>query len=114
MAMASVRRGFFIPVLLALSMLCGILLVGCGPGLETDAGGEEIFNARCASCHRKDLSGGIGPALGPGSDAADRPLEYYEITIATGKGRMPSFSSSLTEEQISRVIDYIIAAQGAG
>lgn len=102
-----------VTALLALVALSAVLLVGCGGGLAEDAGGEEIFNARCASCHRKDLSGGIGPALGPGSEAAGRPLEYYQITITSGKGRMPSFGSSLTDEQISRVIDYVLSVQGS-
>ena len=98
--------------LLVSAVLSAALLTGCGAGLDDTASGEEIYNARCASCHRRDLSGGIGPALGPGSEAVDRPLEYYEITIATGKGRMPSFGSSLTDDQISRVIDYVTAVQG--
>jgi mono/diheme cytochrome c family protein len=101
-------------VLLALVTLSATLLAACGAGLEETASGEEVFNARCASCHRKDLSGGIGPALGAGSDAVDRPLDYYEITIKSGKGRMPSFGSSLTDEQISRVIDYVLSVQGNG
>lgn len=99
--------------LLALAGLGATVLAGCGSGLDESANGEQIYNARCASCHRKDLSGGIGPALGPGSDAVDRPLEYYEITITSGKGRMPSFAS-LTDQQISQVIDYIFAVQGGG
>jgi mono/diheme cytochrome c family protein len=90
------------------------LLAGCGSGLEDNASGEEIYNARCASCHRQNLSGGIGPALGPGSEAVDRPLDYYEITIKTGKGRMPSFGSTLTDAQITRVIEYVIGIQNAG
>lgn len=101
-------------VVLVLSVLCATVLAGCGAGLDPNAGGEEIYNARCSSCHRRDLSGGIGPPLGPGSEAVDRPLQYYEITITSGKGRMPSFRSSLTEEQISRVIDYVISVQEAG
>ncbi len=100
--------------LAALLVALATVLSGCGGGLEETAGGQEIYDARCASCHRKDLSGGIGPALGPGSDAVDRPLEYYEITIASGKGRMPAFRSTLPEEQIARVIDYVLAVQNAG
>ncbi len=99
--------------LVALVVVFSTLLVGCDGGLEENASGQEIYEARCASCHRKDLSGGIGSPLGPGSDAVDRPLEYYEITIKTGKGRMPSFRSTLTEEQISRVIDYVLSVQNA-
>jgi len=100
--------------LLALAMLSLTVLSACGAGLDEMASGEEIYNARCASCHRQDLSGGIGPPLGPGSEAVDRPLEYYEIAIISGKGRMPSFGSTLTDEQISRVLDYIFAVQGGG
>lgn len=100
--------------LVALIVVSATLLVGCDGGLEENASGQEIYDARCASCHRKDLSGGIGPDLGPGSAAVDRPLDYYEITIKTGKGRMPSFRSTLTEEQISRVIDYVLSVQNAG
>jgi mono/diheme cytochrome c family protein len=91
-----------------------LLLTGCGGSLEEGATGEEIYNARCASCHRQDLSGGLGPPLGPGSDAVDRPRDYYEVTITTGIGRMPAFKSTLSEAQIDRVIDYVIAAQNAG
>ena len=101
-------------MLLALVVLSTTVLTACGGRLESNASGEEIYNARCASCHRKDLSGGVGPALGPGSEAVGRPLDYYEITISTGKGRMPSFRSTLTEEQISRVIDYVLGVQNGG
>jgi len=97
---------------LAALVLAAVMLAGCGSNLAADAGGEDIYNARCSSCHRKDLSGGIGPALGPGSAAVDRPREYYEVTINAGIGRMPSFRSTLSEEQIDRVIDYMISVQG--
>lgn len=107
-------RGSVLVVLAVLLVFSATLLSGCGGGLEDSASGEEIYNARCASCHRKDLSGGIGPALGAGSDAVDRPLDYYEITIKTGKGRMPSFRSTLTDAQITRVIEYVISIQNAG
>ena len=109
--MMSARRRI-LPILLAMSMGAS-LLAGCA-GLEENATGEEIYNARCASCHRKDLGGGLGPPLGPGSSAADRPLEYYEVTLNTGMGRMPSFESSLSAEQKQRVIDYVISVQAEG
>jgi mono/diheme cytochrome c family protein len=107
-------RRWRLTVLLVLVLVSSMMLAACGSGLDENASGEEIYNARCSSCHRKDLSGGIGPPLGPDSEAANRPLDYYQITISSGKGRMPSFGSSLTEEQISRVIDYVISVQEAG
>lgn len=97
-----------------LLLLLVLLMTACGSRLAEDASGQEIYEARCSSCHRSDLSGGIGPALGPGSEAVDRPLEYYQVTITSGKGRMPSFGGSLNDDQISLVIDYIRSVQAPG
>ena len=49
----------------------------------------------------------VGPALGPGSNAAAQPDDFLRLTITEGRGRMPSFSSSLTSTQIDRLIGYI-------
>ena len=54
---------------------------------------------------------GSAPPLGPGSNAADQPDEYLRVTITEGRGRMPSFSSSLSEDQVRRLIDYLREAQ---
>lgn len=81
-------------------------LLACGrPPL--DATGEEIFEQVCANCHGSDLSGGVGPALGVGSNAASEDDDFLRLTIERGRGRMPSFGNTLTEEQIEAVISYI-------
>jgi len=91
-----------------LAVLAVTLLAGCTvPRLQPDASGAQVFDTICARCHGKDLSGGIGPSLGPGSEAAAMTDEFYRFTIIHGFGRMPSFRSSLTDGQIERVIDYI-------
>ncbi len=82
-------------------------LVGCVARPGPDATGEEIFEQVCARCHGAAMTGGVGPALGPGSDAADQPNEFLVQTITNGRGRMPSFSLTLTEEQIARVVVYL-------
>jgi mono/diheme cytochrome c family protein len=66
----------------------------------------------CANCHGDDLSGGIGPALGPGSDSAGQPDSFLELTILHGRGRMPSFESSLDDAQLGRLIRHIREVQG--
>lgn len=73
--------------------------------------GRELYDQVCANCHANDLSGGIGPALGAESEVADRDDEYYRVTISRGRGRMPAFGSTLTDEQIQRVIDYLRSEQ---
>lgn len=75
-------------------------------GPAEDASGEEIYDQLCARCHGGDLSGGVGPAIDAGSNAADEDDEYFEFTITNGRGRMPSFSS-LDDQQLDRLVGYI-------
>jgi mono/diheme cytochrome c family protein len=76
-------------------------------GVESDAPGEEIYSQLCASCHGASLQGGVGPALGPGSNAADQPDEFIRTTVLRGRGSMPSFSSTLDGDQVDRLTDYL-------
>ncbi|HEY5578157.1 MAG TPA: cytochrome c [Acidimicrobiia bacterium] len=100
-------------VILVLALLAG----GCTKPLAADASGEDVYTARCASCHGDRLQGGggvlspRGPGLGPGSVAAGRSDDYYLQTIRNGNGRMPPVRG-LTEQQIDRVISFIRRVQG--
>jgi mono/diheme cytochrome c family protein len=88
-------------------ILTAFLLMSCSDRPSADASGAEVFEQVCANCHASDLSGGIGPALGPGSNAAAQDDAFLELTITRGRGRMPSFQNTLSQEQIERVIDFI-------
>jgi cytochrome c550 len=66
----------------------------------------------CARCHGADLQGGVGPALGLDAPSIDKPIDYFVLTITRGQGRMPSFSGTLTADQIERVAGYIMEQQG--
>jgi len=88
------------------------LVTACSLGdPPEDATGEEIYAELCARCHGADLEGGIGPALGPGSSSAEEPDEFLQFTIMNGRGRMPSFSSSLDASQLDRLVGYIREVQ---
>lgn len=97
-------------------VVVGVLLVvasACTDAPAEDATGEEIYRQSCASCHARDLSGGIGPALGAGSATVDLSDAFIAQTIAQGRGsRMPAFSRTLSTEQIDRVVGYIREQQG--
>ena len=67
--------------------------------------GEEVYQARCSSCHGGDLSGRVGPALNAESSAASMPDSYWVQTITKGKGSMPA--QRLNDEEVSLVIEYI-------
>jgi len=77
-----------------------------------DATGQEIYEQLCARCHGDDLSNGVGPDIGPGSNSAGETDEYLRFTIVNGRGRMPSFSTTLENEQIDRLVAYLREVQG--
>lgn len=87
-----------------------LVVVACG-GPAEDASGEEIYLQVCARCHAPDKSGGLGPALGPESEAAERTDDFLIDAITHGRGRMPSFAQTLSESQIRRVVDYLRRVQ---
>jgi mono/diheme cytochrome c family protein len=70
------------------------------------AAGEAIFATRCASCHGSDGGGGFGPTLaGVVTSRFPDPADQ-EAVVANGRGAMPSFSDSLTPEQIRAVVEF--------
>ena len=89
-----------------------VFLVACAGRPPVDASGDEVYQQVCATCHGADLEGGVGPALSAGSNAAEQDDEFLRLTITEGRGRMPSFRSTLSTEQIDRAIDYIRERQG--
>lgn len=96
----------------AAALAISVVLAGCSVGRPAeDATGEEIYAQLCSRCHAGDLSGGVGPDLGPGSLSASETDEFLEFTIMNGRGRMPSFESSLDEAQLDRLIGYIREVQ---
>jgi mono/diheme cytochrome c family protein len=98
-----------------LSHLLILLLVfaaGCTGRPAADATGGEIYLQLCSNCHGDDLGGRVGPALGSGSASAEHPDTFLEATILDGRGRMPSFRSSLDDDQLGRLIGYIREVQG--
>ncbi|HEX2420814.1 MAG TPA: cytochrome c [Acidimicrobiia bacterium] len=92
---------------LLLLIPAGLLLTSCVGRPPADASGAEIYEQVCSNCHASDLSGGIGPSIDAGSNTAMQDDAFLELTITRGRGRMPSFQSTLSEEQVERLITYI-------
>ncbi len=92
---------------MAILALFGVLAAACVGRPPEDATGQEIYLQLCSNCHGEGLEGGIGPALGPRSDSAALPDRFLTLTITEGRGRMPSFSSTLTGDQVDRLVEYL-------
>lgn len=93
------------------ALLSLLVLSGCSGQPSADASGAEIYDQLCARCHGADLGGGIGPAIGAGSDVVDRSDEYIRGVIENGRGSMPAFGSTLDDGQIDRLIGYLRSEQ---
>lgn len=92
--------------LLMAALLLGVLSACVGRPAE-DATGEDIYLQLCANCHGDSLQGAVGPSLGSGSNAASQPDEFLRVSISQGRGRMPSFQSTLTDDQVDRLIGFV-------
>jgi cytochrome c551 len=83
-----------------------LVLAACS-GVPEDASAPDVYALSCARCHGSQLEGGVGPALGPGSNSVDQPDDYLVTTISRGFGRMPGFAGTLTDEQILSLVAFL-------
>jgi mono/diheme cytochrome c family protein len=85
---------------------------GASPVAETDpvlARGEEIFNTVCIACHQPDGRGIEGiflPLAGNPLVALDDPT-YLITTILNGRGGMPRFDSTYSDEDIAAIATWV-------
>jgi DNA-binding beta-propeller fold protein YncE/cytochrome c553 len=71
-------------------------------------GAAEHYREHCAACHGAERLGAMGPALLPESLARLRRAEAARV-IAEGRvaTQMPGFGSTLSAEEIARLVDYL-------
>jgi len=88
--------------------------VATGGSQAAPAGGKELYDQHCASCHKPDGSGmpPTFPALAGNQNLAD--AEYVVKTIVEGKPgtAMPPFGQQLNDAQVAAVASYIRTAWG--
>jgi cytochrome c6 len=75
--------------------------------------GKEVFlgASGCGSCHTLADAGTSG-AIGPNLDESQPSFELAVDRVTNGQGAMPSFSSTLSEQQIADVAAYVSTAAG--
>lgn len=84
--------------------------------LLTDAGdlaeGKRIFQASCASCHKNDGGGEVGPNLTDNYWMHGGDLGSIFRTIRYGVNAMPQWQNSYSNKEIAQVTSYIKSLQG--
>jgi mono/diheme cytochrome c family protein len=85
------------------------------PEAEGDpAAGKEVFlgASACGTCHTLADAGTSG-TVGPNLDESQPSYDLVVDRVTNGQGAMPSFSSSLSEQQIADVAAYISSVAGS-
>ncbi len=73
---------------------------------------QSLYTANCAGCHGAQGQGGTGPALAGNRNAAR--AENVRSVIQYGRGAMPGFGASLSEEQLDTLTDYVVNVVAVG
>ena len=85
------------------------------PGGEGDAeAGKAVFlgTSGCGTCHTLSDAGTSG-TVGPNLDDSQPSFDLVVDRVTNGQGAMPSFSGSLSEEQIQDVAAYVSSVAGS-
>jgi mono/diheme cytochrome c family protein len=93
-----------------------VSIVQAKPG-PNSAASSATFKTKCAMCHGPD---GSGSAVGKSMNVPDlRSPEVQKVPdaqlaqiISDGKGGMPSFKSSLSEDQVHSLVTYVRSLRG--
>jgi len=101
----------FLPVLVGAVMFLPVAIVRANPGPDS-AASSATFRTKCAMCHGQD---GSGSAAGKSMNVPDlrspvvQKLPDAELAqvISSGKGGMPSFKGSLSDDQIQSLVTHI-------
>jgi cytochrome c2 len=83
------------------------------PAQGDPVAGKQVFlgASGCGACHTLADAGTSG-TVGPNLDDAQPSFEVALDRVTNGRGAMPSFSGSLSEQQIADVAAYVSSAAG--
>ncbi len=93
------------------AILAAMLLGAMVPVPAQQAGGADVFKAKCAMCHGADATGktpmGSKLSIPDLRSVQKQPAATLEQAVTKGKNKMPAFEGKLTPQQITQVVGYI-------
>jgi cytochrome c6 len=100
-------------VITLISAIFGLMLVmqsSPGNAVSAKSDGSAIYQQHCASCHGGD--GKANTAKGKRKGATDLTKSAISTVrgikvIANGREQMPAFKGSLTDDEISNVMEFV-------
>lgn len=113
------RQRFSVPLAVTIAISCAALWAcgggGGGPaspptstagtrGASRESEGARVFRTQCAGCHGTGGQGNLGPSL-IGIEGRLSAADQTAV-VENGRGRMPAFTTTLTEAEIAAVVDY--------
>ena len=116
-------RAIFTPALGALALVGGLAAaVGSfatqahaedAKPSDVVAAGRELFNTwSCSACHTLTDAGSSG-AVGPSLDNPKLTHDFIVNRVTNGQGPMPSFGGQISDADIGKLADYIVAVNHA-
>lgn len=90
-----------------------VLLVLFGSAFVQAQSGETVFKKNCVMCHGADGTGKtkMGQKLGAAdltsSDVQSLSDEALTQTVHNGRGKMPAFGTTLSDDEIQQVVKYV-------
>jgi len=94
-------------------MLCSLSVTVMVHAQELD--GKTLFAKNCSACHQLSGTGieGAFPALKGNHFVQSEPTPVI-TTVLNGRGGMPTFATSLSDEKIAAILTYVRQAWGNG
>jgi mono/diheme cytochrome c family protein len=98
------------------TILFSLLILACAIPSIALTNGKYDYNANCAGCHGANANTQTEKAKALKMDVKKLALKASKkskaemiVIIKNGKGDMPGFKDQLTREQITGIVNYIIA-----
>ena len=115
------RKPPLIDAWVPVAMLVIAITMAASPAAgQGNKAGEDVYQAKCATCHGQDGSGNtpVGKSLQVADlrSAAVQSKSDAELTqsVSEGKGNMPGFKGNITDDEIHAVVTFVrtFAAKG--
>jgi len=93
--------------------LATLALLSAGPAAAAAPDGKALFAANCSACHQAQGQGitGAFPALAKNKFVVGDP-KAVAATVLNGRGGMPAFRDSLTDDQLSAILTFVRSSWG--